>query len=157
MTVLTPQEMLKRTKDMAANIAKAKRGSVAVGLPSEKVGGKVYGDGMTVIGVGSAHEYGVRVPRRSFLRLPFRIKKDTLNQAIATQFRDVFEHGKKAERALAFIGVEAVNISKGAFTSRGYGEWPDISQATKDAKGSSQVLIDKGILRGSITYVVRGI
>ena len=55
------------------------------------------------------------------------------------------------------IGTVAVNISKGAFTTRGYGEWPDITQATKDAKGSSQVLIDTGILRGSITYVVRGL
>jgi len=157
MAILTPQQMLERTKDMAQNIDKARRGVVAVGLPKEKVGSTIYGDGETVISVGASHEYGIGVPRRSFLRLPFRAKKDELAAAMALQFKDVFEHGKKAERALGLIGVQAVDISKGAFTTRGYGQWPDITQGTKDAKGSSQVLIDTGTLRNSITYVVRGI
>jgi hypothetical protein len=91
------------------------------------------------------------------LRVPFTTRKDELTKAIAKQFEDVFERGKSSEQALGLIGTVAVNISKGAFTTRGYGEWPDITQATKDAKGSSQVLIDTGILRGSITYVVRGL
>lgn len=157
MAILTPQQMLEHTKEMAQNIAKAQRGVVAVGLPKEKVGSKIYGDGETVISVGASHEYGAGVPRRSFLRVPFQEKKDDMNDAIALQWSDVFERGKKAERALGLIGVQAVDISKGAFTSRGYGTWPDISQKTKDAKGSNQVLIDTGTLRNSITYVVRGI
>lgn len=157
MAVLTPKQMLERTKDMAQNIAKARQGVVAVGLPKEKVGAKVYGSGQSIISVGASHEYGAGVPRRSFLRLPFRAKKDELDAAIAIQWRDVFERGKKAERALGLIGTEAVNISKGAFTTRGYGQWPDIAQETKDAKGSSQPLIDTGTLRRSITYIVRGI
>ena len=154
---LTPEQMLGRTGAYLANLEKAKRGYVAVGLPSEEVGGKVYGDGQTVATVGARHEYGAGVPRRSFLRVPFTTKKDELTKAIAKQFADVFERGKSAEQALGLVGTVAVNISKGAFTTRGYGEWPDITQATKDAKGSSQVLIDTGILRGSITYVVRGL
>lgn len=154
---LTPQEMLKRTTEWADNIAKARRASVAVGLPAEKVGGKVYGDGMTVIRVGAIHEYGRGYnPRRSFLRVPFTAKRDELAAAIARQFRDVAERGKPVDRAMGLVGTIAADISKGAFTTRGYGQWPDIKQSTKDAKGSSQVLIDKGILRGSITYVVRG-
>lgn len=158
MTILSPQEMLKRTTDMAKNIAKARRGSVAVGLPVEEVGGKIYGDGMTVIQVGAIHEYGAgNNPRRSFLRVPFAAKKTELADAIAQQFSDVFERGKKAERALGLIGVTATNISKEAFTTRGYGQWPELSQSTIDAKGSSQILIDTGALRNSITYVVRGV
>ena len=154
---LTPEQMLTRTRDYLANLEKAKRGYVAVGLPAEKIGGKVYGDGQTVATIGAQHEYGAGVPRRSFLRTPFTAKRDELSTAIAKQFEDVFQRGKKAEQSLGLIGTVAVNISKGAFTTRGYGEWPDIAQATKDAKGSSQVLIDTGILRGSITYVVRGL
>jgi hypothetical protein len=158
MTRLTPQEMLNHTRKMADNIAKARRGSVAVGLPAEKVGGKVYGDGMAVIDVGAIHEYGAgNNPRRSFLRLPFTAKRDILTEAIAKQFKAVFEQGQDAGKALGLIGVTATNISKEAFVTRGYGQWPDIKQSTKNAKGSSQVLIDKGILRGSITYVVRGV
>ena len=157
MAVLTPKQMLEHTKEMAQNIAKAQRGVVAVGLPKEEVGSKVYGDGESVITVGAAHEYGAGVPRRSFLRTPFNEKKDEIDDAVSTQFRDVFEQGKKAERALGLIGTVAVNLTKGAFTTRGYGQWPDISQATKDAKGSSQTLIDTGTLRRSITYIVRGL
>ena len=154
---LTPQQMLENTAAYLKNLEKARSGFVAVGLPAEKIGGKVYGDGQAVATIGARHEYGAGVPRRSFLRVPFTTKKDELTKAIAKQFADVFERGKSAEQALGLVGTVAVNISKGAFTTRGYGEWPDITQATKDAKGSSQVLIDTGILRGSITYVVRGL
>ena len=154
---LTPEQMLANTRAYLANLEKAKRGFVAVGLPSEEVGSKVYGDGQTVATVGARHEYGAGVPRRSFLRVPFTTKQDELSTAIAKQFEDVFQRGKPAEQALGLIGTVAVNISKGAFTTRGYGEWPDITQETKDAKGSSQVLVDNKILAGSITYVVRGI
>jgi len=156
MSRVSPQEMLKRTKDWADNMARARRSVVAVGLPAEEVGGKVYGDGMSVISVGAIHEYGAgNNPRRSFLRAPFTSKRDELTAAIARQFRDVAENGKSADKALGLIGTIAMDISKGAFTSRGYGEWPDLSQATITAKGSSQPLIDTGTLRNSITYVVR--
>ena len=154
---MTPEQMLKNTTAYLKNLEKAKRGYVAVGLPAEEVGGTVYDDGQTVAQVGAQHEYGAGVPRRSFLRTPFTAKQDDLTAAIAKQFEDVFQRGKKAEQALGLIGTVAVNISKGAFTSRGYGEWPDISAATKEDKGSSQVLIDTGTLRNSITYVVRGL
>jgi len=153
---LTPQQMLERTTAYAKNIRVALRSHVAVGLPSEKVGATVYGNGQTVAAVGSRHEYGAGgVPRRSFLNTPFIEKKDELKDAVELQFSDVYQRGKDAKVALGLVGVTAVNISRGAFTTRGYGVWPDISQSTKDAKGSSQVLIDTGILRGSITYVVR--
>lgn len=157
MAKLSPKEMLRRTTEYAKNIKKATSSYVAVGLPAEKIGGKIYGDGMTVASVGAIHEYGGnKVPRRSFLNTPFIEKKDELAEAIQTQFFDVFKSGQSAEVALGLIGATATNISKGAFTTKGYGVWPDITQSTKDAKGSSQVLIDKGILRSSITYVVRG-
>jgi len=154
---MTPEQMLENTGAYLKNLEKAKRGHVAVGLPSEEVGGTVYDDGQTVAQVGAQHEFGAGVPRRSFLRTPFSAKKDELETAIAKQFADVFQRGKKTEQALGLIGTVAVNISKGAFTTRGYGEWPDISAATKEDKGSSQVLIDTGTLRNSITYVVRGL
>ena len=154
---MTPEQMLKNTGAYLKNLEKAKRGHVAVGLPAEEVGGTVYDDGQTVAQVGAQHEFGAGVPRRSFLRTPFSAKKDELETAIAKQFADVFQRGKKTEQALGLIGTVAVNISKGAFTTRGYGEWPDITDATKEAKGSSQVLIDTGTLRNSITYVVRGL
>lgn len=156
MATLTPQEMLKRTTEYAKNLDKARRLYVAVGLPTEKVGGKIYGDGMSVIQIGAIHEYGAgNNPRRSFLRVPFTAKRDELTAAIAEQFEDVFTRGKSAEQALGLIGVIASEISKDAFLTRGYGQWPDIQQSTKEAKGSSRVLVDTKTLGNSVTYVVR--
>ena len=152
---LSPRQMAAHTKRMADNIKVARNARVAVGLPAEKVGGQVYGDGSTIVEVGAQHEYGAGVPRRSFLRVPFDIKRDEMDEATAEQFRGVFEKGQDVQRALGLIGTQARNIVVMAFTSRGYGSWPDISPLNKEMKGSSQVLIDTGTLRNSITYVVR--
>ena len=191
---MTPEQMLKNTTAYLKNLEKAKRGYIAVGLPSEEVGGKVYDNGMTVIRIGAIHEYGstfrhpggtpyvvsggkarfvsksfvgpvsgitkphmITIPRRSFLRVPFETKKKEMETATVKQFKDVFERGKKAEQALGLIGTVAVNIVKGAFLTGGYGEWPDITAATKAAKGSTRILVDNKTLSGSITYVVRGL
>lgn len=146
---------LKKLKQYASSLEQAKRKVVAVGLPSEEVGGKIYGDGTSIIDIGAAHEYGQgQLPARSFLRLPFQLKKEELDDFIATQFAALLE-GKSIDKALGLIGIKAQNISVGAFRSGGYGKWPDIQDATKLAKGSSAILIDTGTLRNSITWVVR--
>lgn len=157
MKKVTPAQMLKRTTDYAAALEAAKKRAVFVGLPKDKVGGAVYGDGRTIIQNGATHEYGAPqqgIPQRSFLRVPFNTKRKDLNKTIAKQFEAVAE-GRDPEVALGRIGVIATNVSKGAFTSLGYGAWSPIKPATAAAKGSSQTLIDTGILRGSITWVVR--
>jgi hypothetical protein len=158
MANLTPEQMLKKTTAYADALKAASRAYVAVGLPSEKVGGKVYGNGMTVLRIGAIHEYGLgHNPRRSFLREPFSIKRKDLVSLIDNQFKDVFLIGKPVKQALGLVGTGAVNISKDAFVTKGYGQWPDITQATKDAKDSTQVLVDTKTLSRSVTYVVRGV
>ena len=158
MTTLTPAKMLAFTTEMAERMESMKRKAVFVGLPNEKVGGKVYGNGMTVIQIGAIHEYGVPVVgivQRSFLRTPFATKRKELNQATAAEFEAVANGKRDVDVGLGRIGVAATNVSKGAFTSLGYGEWkPDTTQTIR-RKGSSQTLIDTGILRSSITWVVR--
>lgn len=157
MKKITPARMLKRTTDFAAALEAAKKKAVFVGLPKDKVGGAIYGDGRTVISNGATHEYGAPqqgIPQRSFLRVPFAVKRKDLNKAIAKQFEAVAE-GRDADVALGRIGVLAANASKGAFTSLGYGSWAPITPETARRKGSSQTLIKDGILRGSITWVVR--
>ena len=61
---MTPEQMLEKTTAYLKNLEKAKSGYVAVGLPSEEVGGTVYDDGQTVAQVGAQHEFGAGVPRR---------------------------------------------------------------------------------------------
>lgn len=150
---LTPDQMLIKTTAYANNLAKAMKSSVKVGLPKEKASGKVYDNGMNVIRIGAIHEYGAGVPRRSFLRVPFRVNRDKMDEVLEREFRDVAK-GKPVDVALGLIGVEAMNISKDAFTTDGYGTWAPLDPETIEAKGSSATLIDTGLLRRSITWVV---
>lgn len=154
---MKPEEFLKKTTSYLNNLEKAKRLKVKVGLPSEKIGGKVYGDGTSILQVGIWHEYGRgNNPMRSFIRAPFIVKREEMNAYVAIQFNNVFENGTDAEVALSRVGVKGMNICKGAFRERGYGEWKDLSDATKKAKGSDAPLVDTGVLRNSITWSLEG-
>jgi len=151
---MTPQQVLQRTTHMAQAMREMAGKSVAVGLPKESGSSKIYESGLTVIEVGARHEFGDGVPSRSFLRTPFKVRAEEIRAAIDRQAMNVIEGGP-VDQALGMIGVKAANISKGAFTSRGYGQWEDLDPATKTSKGSSQVLVDTGTLRGSITWVIK--
>ena len=189
---MKPEDMLKKTTGLLNAMDEAKRRHVAVGLPVDKVGSKIYGDGMSIFQIGAIHEYGasvnhpggtryvvsggkarfvsndfsgpvsgvtgphnITIPRRSFLRVPFMSKKAEIADFILKQWEAIADGSLSADQALGRIGVYATGISKGAFTSRGYGQWPDIKASTKARKGSSQPLIDTGTLRNSVTSVVR--
>jgi len=158
---MTPEETLRFAQAQLSNMEKAKSLSVKVGLPAgETATSKAYtndgaGPAPTVLEVGIWHEFGTsKVDRRSFLRGPLNAKSADLTKVLEQQFNLVLEKGMDVEKALGRVGLAARNISVGAFRTRGYGVWADISQATKDAKGSSGVLIDTGLLRSSITWVV---
>lgn len=157
---MKPEEVLKKMESYMDNLDKARRMAVKVGLPSGKIGEKAYkpkgdGDGISLMRNAAIHEYGYDpIPQRSFLRVPFSVKRKELSNFIAGQFEQVFVKGKDAEKALGQIGAMATNISKQAFVTKGYGKWPDITEQTKQRKGKSTPLIDSGLLRQSITWEV---
>lgn len=164
---MTPEAMLKKTSKLFSELKKAESMSVVVGLPRGKAAGKVYTltaesrgakeKNTTVLAVGAAHEYGVgNTPRRSFLHMPFVVKKKDMSRQIATQFKAVVASSFSAEKALGRVGYAARNIVLEAFKTGGFGQWPALSSKTVQEKGSSKILIDTGILRGSITSEVRG-
>lgn len=158
---MTPQEFLARSQRQLAAMQRAKQASVKVGLPEGGTAtSKVYASkngapGITVLQNAINHEYGTQfVVMRSFLRGPFEMKQSEIAKALDVQFNLVLESGLDIEVALGRIGLTAVNISKGAFNTAGYGTWQDIKEATKKAKGSSGILKDQLILRNSITWAV---
>jgi len=153
---MTPEETLRATTEYLKNLQAMKTHYVAVGLPASKVADKQYEGGVSVIEVGAAHEFGTEnLYERSFLRAPFTLKKSEINRAIQAQVAAVGAGQKDAATALNLIGIVARNISVKAFETGGYGTWPDIKEETKEAKGSSGILIDTGELRGAITWEVR--
>jgi len=152
---LKPEKVLKLTTEYLKNLKEASTRYVAVGLPRENVGSEVYSSGKTILEVGASHEYGAGVPMRSFLRMPFDLEDKKITAEIGKQFKKVFDGNRSVEKALGLIGAMARNIVIMAFKTGGFGQWKDITQTTKELKGSSKILIDSGTLRNSITWVVR--
>lgn len=150
---MKPKEFLRQTENYAKQLELAKKLIVKTGLPKEKIGGKVYEDANSVIEVGASHEYGgvfdgVILPQRSFLRLPFLLRIKEIEEMLAKQFALVSEGKSTTERGLGLVGLLTVNISKKAFTTTGYGRWKPSKKKT------GQTLIDTGLLRNSITFIV---
>ena len=155
MKKVTPEQAIKALEEQKKNLDKLKTMSVKVGIVSNGAGGGVYPDGQTVLDVGLMHEYGTeKIPMRSFLRAPFFVKKKEIESFVVKQFQKVIEKGFPAESALELIGIKAQSISQEAFTTKGFGQWQELSPKTIEKKGSSQILIDTGTLRNSITYQV---
>jgi hypothetical protein len=142
---------LKETKKYLKNIEEAKGLAIKVGVQNDA--GFTYPSGATVQEVAAKHEFGLGVPRRSFLREPFLVKQKEVQKFMRLQFKKVVD-GLDADIAMGLVGVKLENIVKDAFSTGGFGEWKDIAERTKDAKGGATILVDKGVLRGSITSVV---
>ena len=152
----SPKGMREIAQRMANAISTMSTKEVAVGLPSEEAAGAAYKNGMSVIAVGIIHEYGFgNQPRRSFLRDPILSNLDKLGGTINQEWFRVVRGQQDAVQGLQRVGTQAANISRRSFRTGGGGAWPDITDRRKKQKGSSKILIDKGLLRGSITHVVR--
>lgn len=153
---MTPEAVLKQMQHQLKTLQEMKSKSVAVGVLKSKATGKVYKNGTNVLQVAAIHEYGTNTtPQRSFLRMPQELKAKELSAFINKQMIKVLSGEQPTEKGLGLIGVYAVNLSQDAFSTGGFGKWPDISAETKEQKGSSAILIDKGILKNSITWEIR--
>lgn len=153
---MTPKDVLAYTIKHLATLKQLNHKAAFVGLPKEAVGGEIYGGGRSIIANGATHEYGYGpIPQRSFLRVPFDIKRAEIATEMKAQFSAVVNGQISVDTALGRIGAAATNVSKGAFTSLGYDTWTPDTPETIRRKGRSQTLIDTGILRSSITWVIR--
>lgn len=145
-----PDEFAKYSRDLLKSMNEMKKKSVTVGIQSEDATKRAYDGDVTVLQVGIFHELGLGVPRRSFIELPFTIKKSEMNKRIDAELNKLINGKTTPENALGLIGMEATNIVKMAFTSSGYGTW----EPSEGEDGGQVNLIDTGILRNSISYKV---
>lgn len=152
---MNPEQFLRQTRSIERTMRNLATTHVDLGLLKEKAAVK-YPDGTSLMQVGAAHEFGYgSFPLRSWLKVPLQLRLTEINQAIKTQLEQVLLGRQSVSNGLGIVGIVGENIVKGAFTTKGYGTWPDISETTKRIKGSSQVLIDSSILRNSIESKVR--
>lgn len=106
------------------------------------------------VALATAHEYGTEdLPERSFLRRAMDEHGADFAK-YARQLAVMVVDGKlTTDRALGLLGamVKAVVVS---YFDRNLIR-PDISEATKERKGSSTVLLDTASMKQAIDYVVR--
>ena len=141
---------LSKLESITKQMKIAKKTAIKVGIPSE-VGS--YSSGVSIATVGAAHEFGLGVPRRSFIRVPMDKQKSTINKALKSGFESILKGGDTIQN-LNKIGLVAQNISQTSFKNQGFGTWSDITDETKDHKGSSSILFDTGRLVQSVKFWV---
>lgn len=110
-----------------------------------------YSNGEKIVDVGRRHEFGIGVPRRSFLRMPFIEKQNIIDKAIVTSWKKITEGKSTALKEFGILGIVGQNISKDAFATGGFGKWEKLKPGTEKAKGSEEILIDTGKLVQSVT------
>jgi hypothetical protein len=148
---MSPEQFLQKTKNYYSELQEMQNLAVKVGLPSEKVGTKIYDDGQSVIEVGAQHEFGGFVPRRSFLRVPFIRESDRIQAMLNKEAKRIYNGETTASKALGLVGTFAENLSKQEIDSEGQGSWEKSNRAIEQG---GTTLYDNGTLRNSITSAV---
>jgi hypothetical protein len=122
-----------------------------VGLPKDA---QNYPDGTSVLMVGATHEFGsdeANIPERSFLRSTLRENRQKYFQRMKKIAKD-FAQGQDIKIGLNRLG--AITVSDVQLKIIDIKEPPN-AQATIDAKGSSNPLVDTSHLGGAITYTLK--
>ena len=144
---------LSQLRDLTKQIKIATTHEVNIGI-AQDIG--QYPNGEKVVDVGRRHEFGIGVPRRSFLRMPFIVKQNIIDKAIVTSWKKIVEGESQTIKEFGILGIIGQNISKDAFASGGFGKWEKLKPATEKAKGSAEILLDTSKLVQSITnWVVK--
>lgn len=159
---MTPEDALKQTKAIEKAMIEINTMEVVVGITKESATKAIYtnkdgSDGASVLEVGAAHEYGIGVPQRSFLRATWIKKEKEINKIKKNIFLKMVDLSMSVEDGHDLLGVALSNFSKEAFIDGGFGEWQPLSAETIALKKSSKILIDTGVLRSSIDYETRKI
>lgn len=128
---------------------------LAVGYPASETGSLRYPDGTSVILVAAVNNFGSA--SRGIQARPFMVEGAEpaieATQPIAAALIPLLNQGKVTPaEILKQMGPFAEAAFKKKLTD---GPWEQNALSTVAAKGSSRPLIDTGLLRNSLTHVVR--
>ncbi len=102
--------------------------------------------------IGFVHEFGStlqNIPERSFIRMPLMLH---LGNAIAAGVDWIaLLKAKGAKFVYARLGIIAEEVIQEAFSTGGYGAWPQLKPATIRRKRSSAILIESAQMRKAIS------
>ena len=109
--------------------------------------------------IGFQNEFGKmtgypKIPQRSFIRYPLNAKFKEFAKKKESLTREAFEKSVEEGKGDEFakkVGSVAEEVIQTAFSTQGWGKWPDNAPLTISLKGSDKPLIDTGQLRRSIS------
>jgi hypothetical protein len=132
--------------------AALKKGRLTVGIQGQDYGSSHEGSEITVGEIGTIHELGLGVPRRSFLADWMTEKEPEIHTTLVKIGEAIIKRKvSNLEQGLERFGVWAVGSIQTRIRNR---IAPELAASTIAAKGSSVPLNDTGQLRSSITYKV---
>lgn len=102
----------------------------------------------------SVHEFGapsINVPERSFIRSTFDDKESEIEKVVEDMLVSYVEGDIDFDSCMDAIGEYLVGLIQTTIRDMAS---PPLLQATIDAKGSSGVLVDSGLMLDSIDYKV---
>lgn len=129
---------------------------LAVGYPASETGGIRYPDGTPVTLVAAVNNYGSQsmgIPARPFMQEGAKAAIAGDAGKVAAELVPLLNQGKiTPAEILRQMGPYAETSFKGVFTGTA---WTPNADYTIEKKGSAQPLIDTGLLRNTLTHVVR--
>lgn len=142
-----------RLKDLV-RLLSSKPELISIGVHGQE-GEQGHANGeQTVAEIAEAHEFGLGVPMRSWLRAWFDEREPEIEKVLITELQRAARVGKPWRWALERVALWAqadiqARIAKGIE--------PPNSPETKAKKGSSTPLVDTGLLKASILARVGGV
>ena len=123
---------------------------VAIGFQS---GSDSYDDGTDVCDVAIYNEFGTStIPPRPFMKQSFESNADNINKHVQNSYKQL-EAGSTAEAITQSVGTMAKGVIQDYIAN---GEFVPNAPSTIARKHSSRPLIDTGLMRQSVNFVVRG-
>lgn len=138
---------LSKLQSLKKELKILKKSCVKIGVAGD-VG--TYKNRQSILDNAYRHEYGIGVPRRSFLREPFYKKQDEVNKAISAVGAKVLNAQSSAVKELNNLAIFGENIVKNAFKTANDGSWEELADSTKRLKKENRILFDTGRLVQSI-------
>lgn len=148
----------KGARDLLRRI-NGKRLRMRVGIYGEAAAAKANDAKRATVGqIAAAHEFGIGVPRRSWLGDTIRQNQQTIETGLRRAAADVITKKTTEERALRALGVFLVGASRARISA---GISPALSdryllRKLKKYPGATTPLIASGQMWGSIAYEIEG-
>jgi hypothetical protein len=148
---------LQEMHDIIIKVGQANLLTTKVGVLSNRAHrvNKSGSEGVDNVELGAKHEFGDRVPARSFLGMPLTqyLDENTIPKTIR-EVQHVLRGNSNMRRAAEMLGKDGERVVDEAFKSGGFGNWAPDAPSTIENKGHGTILVETQQLMNSVSSKV---